>query len=80
VVMRAVYYQVSNLPALEYRHSEVGDKANESVRALVYQFFPRLPILTPVRLNFEKSFIRGILHHKMKLLTKFHTHSFSGSG
>jgi len=32
MAMLTVCYQVSNLPALDYRHSEVGDKASESVR------------------------------------------------
>jgi len=76
MAMRTVYYQVSNLPALGYRYSEVGDKANESV----YQFFSCLPLFSPVRLNFEESFLRGFWHHKIKLLTKFDVHSFSGSG
>ena len=73
MVMRTVYYQLTNLPVLDYRNSEVGDKANESVRASVYQFCPYLPLLTPVGLNFEKSFLSGCLHHKTKLLSKFHT-------
>ncbi|KAL4088619.1 hypothetical protein QTP88_023708 [Uroleucon formosanum] len=53
---------------------------NSSSTPTGYEAIESTSIITPLGLNFKKSFLSGCLHHKIKLLTKFRTHSFSGSG